>query len=512
MKILVIAFVMLATGAWAQSGTTIVSGQIKDINNSLYVNCQWSTTFVGQNTTPGAGPYQPDRYIQPQQGTCDSNANFTVNLGDNINTIRPTPSQWQLNICSATGYVPGNQYCFQFLYTVTGATLNLTTFIQPIAPVLPQSPQAITRLNNVWTGSNAFLAGATFGPPALPYIDFSQDPSGICAYNATSFTAGQIQICNSGNGSNALWLNAGTGNAQLFATRLPTANSFVNGAVPQWVAANNDYEIFPLSTNSTLPTAQTGDCLRFNSTGDGLWDAVNCAKELNSVYTVPGGTPIGFGPTCSGNVGLATGTGNSDVFPTATRRGGRTFFITPGASTSTVEGMTCGQNGNNSLFPILAWYRYSILFALGSTTNSRYWMGLGTWNNGSGAGTNATVILNTTKFATDTPNSNTIAFRFSSTTDTTFKAVTCVAGGSCTVTDTGVTADTSVHLFEMAMNGNGTSINYLIDGAVKATITTNIPTAAGSADGLADIFWTADNKNTVTSPNATIYSIQFSLK
>jgi hypothetical protein len=513
LKLIVIVFAVLLTRACAQSGTTVVSGQVKDINNSLYVNCQWSVTFVGQNTTPNVGPYLPDRYVQPQQGTCDSNANFTVNLGDNINTILPTPSQWQLNICSTTGYVPGNQFCFQFLQTVTGPALNLTSVMQQIAPVLPQSPQSIVKLNNVWTGSNAFLAGATFGPPALPYIDVPEDSSGLCAYNPSSFSAGQIQVCNPGNGSNALWSNAGNGNTQLFSTRLPSSSAFINGAVPQWVAANNDYEILPISAPSVLPAAQAGDCVRFNSLGDSAWDAINCAAiEMDAVYAVSGGTPVGFGTTCVGNVGFATGTGNTNVFPTATRRPGVTYFITPGASASTVEGMTCGQNGSNSLFPIVAWYRYSTLFALGTTTTARFWMGLATWNNGSGTGTNSTAILNTTKFATDTPNSNTIAFRFSSTTDTTFKAVACVAGGACTVTDTGVTADTSPHLFEMAMNSAGNSVNYFIDSALKATISTNLPTAIASADGQADIFWTADNKNNVSSPNATVYSMQFSLK
>jgi hypothetical protein len=265
-------------------------------------------------------------------------------------------------------------------------------------------------------------------------------------------------------------------------------------------------------TVSILGSAQTGDCLRFNSAGDSTWDVTNCSMEVNGIYESAQGGPVGFGPICTGNIGLATGTGSSLVFPTATRRAGITYFITPGPSTSTVVGMDCGQNGSNSIFPILAWYRYSTLFAISSTTNTRYWVGLATWNNGSALGTNSTNILNTNKFATDSPNSNTIAFRYSSGTDTTFKAVSCVAAGSCTVTDTAVTADTSPHLFELTTNPAGTSIQYFIDHLLVATITTNIPPALGTSDGLVDIFWTGDNKNNNLSPSATFYMAQFSLK
>jgi len=267
-------------------------------------------------------------------------------------------------------------------------------------------------------------------------------------------------------------------------------------------------------TVSILGSAQLGDCLRYNVNADAAWDTVNCSMEVNGVYQTAQGGPAGFGSICTGNIGLATGTGNSQVFPTATRRAGITYFITPAASTSTVTGMDCGQNGSNSIFPILAWYRFSALFSISSTTNTRYWIGLATWNSGSALGTNSSNILNTTKFATDTPNSNTIAFRVSAGTDTTYKAVSCVAAGSCTVVDTLVTADTNPHLFEMTNNAAGTAICYFIDHLLVTSpcITTNIPPALASSDGLADIFWTGDNKNTVTTPSATFYMMQLSLK
>jgi hypothetical protein len=260
---------------------------------------------------------------------------------------------------------------------------------------------------------------------------------------------------------------------------------------------------------ATLRAAAPALTANFGSSGAITSVAI---PEINAIYQIAQGGPVGFGSVCPGNIGFATGTGSTQVLPTATRRAGITYFITPGASTSTVVGMDCGQNGNNSLFPIVGWNHYTSQFSISSLTNARYWLGLATWNIGSGLGSNSVNILNTTKFATDTPASNTIGFRFSSGTDVTWKAVTITAGGGTTIVDTLVTADTNFHIFEMTCNATGTAIQYLIDGNVVATITTNIPPGLQTSDGLADIFWTGDNKNTVTSPSATFYMAQLTLK
>src|SRR5580692_4181207 len=116
MRRIYILFALIAAFAlpsWSQAGTTLVNAHVVDANTpagSVYVNCQWSVVFVGQNTTPGAGPYSPAPLLNGQQGTCDSQGNFSVNLADNINTVFPTPSQWAFSICSATGYLAG-PYC-----------------------------------------------------------------------------------------------------------------------------------------------------------------------------------------------------------------------------------------------------------------------------------------------------------------------------------------------------------------------------------------------------------------
>lgn len=122
----------------ARSQMTAVTATVQDANGQHYVNCSWSVVFVGQNTIPGAGPYQPAALLVGQQGSCNSSGVLTVSLADNIATVRPTPSQWNFSICSAPGYIPGGTYCrSNMLVTITGASQNLTSFFQPLMPLLP---------------------------------------------------------------------------------------------------------------------------------------------------------------------------------------------------------------------------------------------------------------------------------------------------------------------------------------------------------------------------------------
>ena len=133
-------------------------------------------------------------------------------------------------------------------------------------------------------------------------------------------------------------------------------------------------------------------------------------------------------------------------------------------------------------------------------------MGLTTWNNG-GPGTEGQLINGTTKMATDTPNSSTLGFRFSSSTDLNWKAVALTTNGSQTTTDTGVAIDTNPHKFDVTYDG--ATARYFIDGVLKATITTNVP--AGTALGVFP-FWCGDNKNTATAIAGTMYWMTLGLK
>jgi hypothetical protein len=186
-KWLTILLLLLPTASVAQTlQITAVTAQVKDLNNALYSNCQWSVVFVGQNTQP-VGPYQPQNLLVGQQGTCDSLGNLNVNLADNIVTVTPTPSQWLFNICSAAGYL-GGPFCFTKLQTVTGVTQNLTSTFQALAPLLPVSGGGGTgNVSTTPTSSQDILQppGTQFSATDISNIQYaetsynwSQTPSG----------------------------------------------------------------------------------------------------------------------------------------------------------------------------------------------------------------------------------------------------------------------------------------------------------------------------------------------
>jgi hypothetical protein len=197
-----LTFVLLTGSAFAQL-TTAVTAQVADVNGSPYVNCQWSVTFVGQSTAPGVGPYAPAALLNGQQGKCDSTGLLTLSLADNVNTVTPTPSQWQFNICSASGY-PAGPYCFQKLLTITGTSQNISAALTAVAPVLPAFngtnllPGTPTGSIQVATGSSVFA-----GAPSPIYA--SQRPGADCG--------AKINSADAALGSNAgeIWLDKNCG-------------------------------------------------------------------------------------------------------------------------------------------------------------------------------------------------------------------------------------------------------------------------------------------------------------
>jgi len=103
-------------------------------------------------------------------------------------------------------------------------------------------------------------------------------------------------------------------------------------------------------------------------------------------------------------------------------------------------------------------------------TNQRLWIGL----------TNiVTSFANTdTTLNGDTPCATVLKcamFRYSSVaSDTTYKCVTGT-GAANTITDSGITADTNFHRFEIQFNDSIPNVVFKIDGAVVCTNTTNLP-------------------------------------
>ncbi len=170
-----------------------------------------------------------------------------------------------------------------------------------------------------------------------------------------------------------------------------------------------------------------------------------------------------------------------------------TYENDPNANPNTVCSWRAGLDvtiTNNIRSTLLSTRRYTFRQAMAAPTSFRYWIGVYT----------GTATLNGGLFATDTPNTGYVAFRFSSTTDTTWKAVTGTSNVAQTVTNTGVafTAAPST-VFQIVLNSTATSIGFYINGTLAATNTTNI---IGGNTPVA-IFGTGDNKNVASLPTIT---------
>jgi hypothetical protein len=140
-KLALLVALLLPSAAWAQH--TLVTAVVKDANGSIYTNCNGSASFIGENLTPGAGPYllggSVFQTVVPLQ--CDSSGNLSLTLADNL-LISPSPSQWNLGICAPAGLSAGGvppPICFSALLTITGTTQNITASLQAVAAILPPS-------------------------------------------------------------------------------------------------------------------------------------------------------------------------------------------------------------------------------------------------------------------------------------------------------------------------------------------------------------------------------------
>jgi hypothetical protein len=134
----------------------------------------------------------------------------------------------------------------------------------------------------------------------------------------------------------------------------------------------------------------------------------------------------------------------------------RAIRYTSGATSGSDAGLTApSAHGVYRMGEVLRVYA-----GVGSTVNVRFWLGL------SG--------MPGLEMGSDTPNQHQAAFRYSTAAnDTNFQCVTCLGGAACTVTDSGVAADTNRHLFEVAWTGS--AFQFRIDGNTVCTNTTNLP-------------------------------------
>jgi len=277
------ALLASALSALGQAGTTVVSAIIMDANGDIYVNCQWSAVFVGQNTSPGVGPYSPAPLLVGQQGTCDSSGNLTVNLADNVNTIKPTPSQWSFSICSAQGYVAGPYCKSNILVTITGATQSLTTTLAAVLPILPQvgtlNLAAPPSIGNVTPGLGYFSGGSLSGTYAgnstfSGSIAFTGTDSfsGTTTFTGTDSFSGTVTSSGTNNLTGPLNLS-GVG-------RFTNSNDFSSAGV---------FTPTTYNTNSTFIVNGLVPITQFENTSPGTGvatDAMTCGMVVPNSSTI----------------------------------------------------------------------------------------------------------------------------------------------------------------------------------------------------------------------------------
>jgi hypothetical protein len=136
-----------------------VTAIVKDPSGNLYVRSLVIASFVGQSTTPGAGPYitggVPSGQFQTVIPTeTDSFGAFSVIIPGN-DTITPTPSQWKFTVVSST--TP--PAAFAALITITGSSQDITAALQAAAAALPTSVLGNVTATGLTVTGNSTITG-----------------------------------------------------------------------------------------------------------------------------------------------------------------------------------------------------------------------------------------------------------------------------------------------------------------------------------------------------------------
>jgi hypothetical protein len=189
---------------------------------------------------------------------------------------------------------------------------------------------------------------------------------------------------------------------------------------------------------------------------------------------------------------------------TATETNGRILSASAAGSTNTVLGLGTDYGGNpgQGQTTLGSTQRFSMRLMTQVSTTARYWVGMMDGSGGQFSGA--------TQNVTDTPNVPYCAFRFSTTTDTTWKAVCATDSSHQTVVDTGIAINTTAStLFEIAFAPAGapTSATFSLNGSPVATVSTNLPTASYQLG----YCFTVDNKNTATAESVVFFWSQILL-
>ena len=114
-------------------------------------------------------------------------------------------------------------------------------------------------------------------------------------------------------------------------------------------------------------------------------------------------------------------------------------------------------------------------------------------------------------YASNTPNTALVAFRWTAGTDTNWQAYVGTSNIANTILDTGVAPSfTASTLFEI-INVGGTSTNYkfLLNGTLVASISSTLPAAS---ENYGQLLFCADNLNTANVCSATFFWSTLMLK
>jgi hypothetical protein len=227
-----------------------------------------------------------------------------------------------------------------------------------------------------------------------------------------------------------------------------------------------------LKTNGTPNSSQTvlnleaGGNITLTDLGSG---AIQIAATIPPTPPVPP-TLIGMSTSSGGSTSLnSSGWLVNSFSPTglnlSINNGNNT---TPAYNTCTVSSGLAGGNGNfhtstSDLFPLGQVQTFRAKVRLNQTTNVRMWIG---------------ILTEVTSVTSDLPNANIAAFRYSTLAgDTKWQCITATDNTHDTITpQSGNNLDTNFHIFEIQYSPTGPTVTFLIDGAVVATSTTNLPT------------------------------------
>lgn len=321
--------------------------------------------------------------------------------------------------------------------TITGAPLDSPAFTgNPTAPT-PTAGDDSTSIATTHFVDNAIDAAVTGTVGALAKIN------GAASVASTDLTG---DVTTSGTPACTVVKIQGK---SVDSTAPKLLDIFEYGASASWNIAppHVNYRGYKKTGNSTSISSQ------------GYYGINTASGLINST----GATPVQVAATATEPAALTLGTSNT---ASTLSRGSNEAFA---------------ANGTGSFGVFRRWSQRA---RANQTTNTRYWFGMFA---------QAANVEGTATLATDTPAIALAAFRYSSTTDSVWKAVTS-DGSTQNTQSTGVSVDTTnSQLFDITWDG--TTVRFYINGSLVASSAVNLPTTTAQIYACL----VSDNKNTANA-------------